>query len=162
MKKFSQLISAAMTLALGILFIILKNDVVQIAITVLGVALLLTALLDLIKLSVVSGIIKALLGIVVLVMGWMLLDVALLIIGVVLLVYGLLTFIKKLVGKKKEMRMWAFVLGLVESVVCVVAAVFLITSRGGAISITVTVAGVFLIIDGVLALISALASKKRR
>jgi uncharacterized membrane protein HdeD (DUF308 family) len=132
MKKTSQIISAAMTLALGILFVILKADVVGICLTVLGVALI--------------------------VVGWLLLDVALLILGIVLLIYGILELIKRIMSVKGE-RLWAFILGLISPVICVVASVFLITSRGSAITWTVIVAGVFLIVNGVLALISALGSK---
>ncbi len=159
MKKTSQIISAAMTLALGILFVILKADVVGICLTVLGVALIVVGVLDLIKMSVVSGVIKAVLGVAVLVVGWLLLDVALLILGIVLLIYGILEFIKRLLGKKKGDRLWAYILGLVSPVICIVASVFLITSRGSAIEWTVIVGGIFLIINGVLALISAVGSK---
>ncbi len=158
MKKTSQIISAAMTLALGILFVILKADVVGICLTVLGVALIVVGVLDLIKVNIVSGVIKAVLGVAVLVVGWLLLDVALLILGIVLLIYGILELIKRIMSVKGE-RLWAFILGLISPVICIVASVFLITSRGSAITWTVIVAGVFLIVNGVLALISAFASK---
>ena len=91
-------------------------------------------------------------------MGRLLFDVALLILGIVLLIYGILEFIKRLVGKKGD-RLWAYILGLISPVICIVASVFLITSRGSAIEWTVIVGGIFLIINGVLALISALGSK---
>ena len=162
MKKLSQLISAIVTLALGILFVIMKDGVVGVCLTVFGAALIVTAVLELIKLSIVSGIFKALLGIVVLVLGWMLIDVALLILGIVLLVLGLSKLLKRIFGKKSGMKPWVVVLGFIEPVLCVIAAVFLITSRGTAISLTVTVSGIFLIINGALGVIGALARKNKR
>ena len=48
MKTTSHLISAAVTMALGILFVILKAEVVGICITLLGIALIVTAVLDLV------------------------------------------------------------------------------------------------------------------
>ena len=158
MKKTSQIISAAMTLALGILFVILKADVVRICLAVLGAALIVVGILDLIKINVVSGVIKAVLGVAVLVVGNLLVDVALIILGIVLLIYGILELIKRVLSVKGE-RLWAFILGLISPAVCIVASVFLITSRGTAITWTVLVAGIFLIVNGVLALIGALGSK---
>ena len=67
MNKPSQFVSALMTLALGILFVILKGDVIGIAITVLGIALLISAIIDFIKKNVTAGVIKAVLGVAVLV-----------------------------------------------------------------------------------------------
>ena len=162
MKKTSQLVSALMTLAIGILFVILKASVVGICITVLGVALIVTAVLDLIKKYVVSGVVKALLAATVLIIGWLLLDIALIILGIVLLVYGLLEIYKTVIGavKDKNVGALAIILGLIEPVICVVAAIFLITNTGSAIAWTVIVAGVLLIIDGALGVIRALTAKK--
>ena len=161
MRKVSQFISAVMTLALGILFLVLKTDVIGIAITVLGVALLITALLDLIKLSVFTGIVKALLGVAVLVIGWLLIDIAILILGIVLLVYGVANLLKGLFGKKKGVKTWKIIIGIIEPVLCIVGAIFLITSGGKAVEWAVIVAGVILVIDGILALVGALGSSKK-
>lgn len=160
MKKTSQFISAAMTLALGILFVILKSEVVGIGLTVLGVALIVTAIVDIIRKSYAYGIVKGILGIAVLVVGWVLIEVAIFVIGAVLLVYGVLEFFKRLAAKKKGRRVWVVILGLVQPLVCIAAAVFLITKGGSALSLAIVVSGVLLIVDGVLALIGALGSKK--
>jgi len=162
MRKTSSIISAAMTLILGILFVILKADVVGIALTVFGVALIVMGVVDLIRVSIVAGVIKAVLGVAVLVVGWLLLDIALLIIGIVLLVYGIVESVKRLVAiitKKAGKRLWAAILGFVEPIICIVGAVFLITSSGAAVMWAVIVAGIILIVDGALGLISAIASK---
>lgn len=162
MKKTSQLISAAMTLALGILFVILKAEVIGICITVLGVALLITSVLDLIRKSIVSGIVKALLAVAVLLIGWLLLDLALLILGIVLAVYGVLEIVKTIVAsvKSKKVKILDVILGLVEPIICTAAGVLLITSRGTAMNVTVLIAGIFLIVDGVLSVIRAFVAKK--
>lgn len=161
MTKTSQLISAIMTLVLGILFLILKNGVIGIGLTVLGIVLIVTAVLELVRQNITSGIIKAVLGIAVLAIGWLLLDIALFVIGVVLMVYGVLELIKRIVAivKKQNGKLWATVIGFINPVLCVIAAAFLITSSGEALSWAIIVAGVLFVIDGVLALIEALASK---
>ncbi len=160
MKKTSQLISAIMTLVLGILFLILKDGVIGIAITVFGVVLIITAILELFRKNFVSGILKAVLGIAVLTVGWLLLDIAMLVIGIVLLVYGILELIKRIVAifKKQNGKFWATVIGFINPIVCIIAAAALIW--GNFLDTAIIVAGVLLIVDGLLALIEALASKK--
>ena len=161
MNKPSQIVSAAMTLALGVLFLILKNDIIGIAITVLGVALIVAAIIDLVRKSITTGVIKALLGVAVLVIGWLLLEVALLILGIVLLVYGIVELAKivTVIVKGKNNKLLAIILGIIEPILCIVASIFLMTSTGTAIEWTIIVAGIILIVDGVLALVSALLSK---
>ena len=160
MNKTSDLISAAMTLALGVLFLILKGNVIGIALTVLGIALLVTAIVDLVRKNITSGVIKAVLGVVVLVFGWLFLEIAMLILGIVLLIFGILGLIKRILGLKNKQKLLATVLGFIEPIVCIIASVFLITSAGDALNWAVIVGGVCLIIDGVLALIAALLAKK--
>ncbi len=162
MTRSSQFVSALMTLILGVLFVILKGEVVGIALTVFGVVLIVTAILELVRKNIVSGIIKAILGIAVLSFGWMLLDIALLVIGIVLIVFGVLELIKRVVAifKKRKNKLLATILGFISPVFSIVAGYFLITSSGEAVGWAIVVGGVLLIINGVLALVEALASKK--
>lgn len=161
MKKTSNLISAIMTLALGILCLILKQDVVTIALTVVGVVLIVTAVLELIRQSVASGIIKAVLGIAVLVVGYLILNIALKVIGVVVLVYAILELVKRILAviKGKSGKLWTTILGFIYPALCVVASVLLITSTGEAVSWAIIVAGVLFVVEGVIALIEAVGSK---
>jgi hypothetical protein len=151
-----------MTLALGILFVILKAEVVGIAITLLGVAFAVLAVLDLIRGFITPGIVKILLAVAVLVIGWLLLDVALLVLGIVLLVYSVTDTLKLISAlvKIKKFNVLAAVLGFIEPALGIVASVFLITSRSAAIEWTVIVAGIVLIVNGVCALIRAFISEK--
>lgn len=149
-----------MTLALGILFIILKGEVVSIGITVLGVALIVTSIIDLCRKSFVGGAIKAILGIAVLVIGWTLIDIAILVLGIVLLVYGIFELVKRLTASKKGQKAWAIIIGLIEPIVCIVASVLLIKNGTAVVGLTIVIAGILFVVDGVLALIAALGSKK--
>ena len=161
MIKTSKMISAIMTLVLGILFLVLKGKVIGIGLTVLGVVLLLTAILELVKKNFASGVIKAVLAIAVFLIGYLLLDIALIVIAIVLMVYGVLEFVKRIIAifKKQSGKFLATVLGFINPVLCVIAAGFLLTSRGEAISWAIIVAGVLFVIDGIIALVEALVYK---
>ena len=162
MKIASNLISAAITLALGILFIILKAEVVGICITLLGVALIVMAVFDFIRGDIATGIVRTLLAVAVLLIGWLLLDVALIVLGVVLLVHSILEIVKMIVTivKEKELKIFATVLGLIQPALKIVASVFLITSRAAAIEWAVIIAGIVLIVEGVCAIVRAFLPEK--
>ena len=161
MKKTSNLISAIMTLVLGILCLILKQGVVTVGLTVLGVVLIVTAVLELIRQNIPSGVIKAVLGIAVIIVGYLLIDIALKVIGIVILVYGVLELVKRVVAvlKGQNGKLWTTILGFIYPALCVIGAFFLIVSTGEAIGWAVIVAGVLFIVEGVIALVEALASK---
>ncbi len=159
MKKTSQLISAIMTLVLGVLFLIFKEGVIGVALTVLGIVLIVIAILELVRKNFTSGIIKAVLGVAVLIIGGLLLDIALIIVGIVLLVYGILELVKRIVAivKKQNGKLLPTVLGFIAPAICIAASVLLLT--GKALSVGIIIAGVLLIVDGIIALIEALTSK---
>ena len=161
MKKTSNLISAIMTLVVGILCLVLKQGVVTIGLTGLGVVLLGTAVLELVRQNITSGVIKAVLGIAVLIVGYLLMDIALKVIGIVILVYGVLELVKRIVAvvKGQSGKLWTTILGFIYPALCVVAAFFLIVSTGAAVYWAVIVAGVLFIVEGVIALIEAVAAK---
>ena len=161
MTRSSQFLSALMTLILGVLFVILKGEVVGIAIKVFAIVLIITAVLELIRLKIASGIVKAILGIVLLAFGWAITEIALLVIGIVLIVFGVLELVKRIVAlfKKNRTKLLAKILGFISPVFSIVAGYFLITSSGEAVGWAIVVGGVLLIINGVLALVEALASK---
>ncbi len=157
----STFLSALMTLALGILFVILKAEVIGICITILGVALIVTAIVDLVKRSFVSAVIKAVLGVLVLVIGWSVIDLALLVIGIVLLIYGIVELCKRLFGNKgKKRKFWQKLLGFIQPIFCIIASILLLTNSGNVLDWAIIIPGIFFIIDGILGIINALASKK--
>ena len=160
--KTSYLVSAAVKLVLGILFIILKAEVVGIGITLLGVALLVMGILDLVHSDIAGGIIKIVLAVAVTLIGWLLLEVALIVLGVVLLVNSVLDIVKIVMTavKHKGINILAVVLGLIEPALALLASIFLITSSGTAIEWAVIIAGVVLIINGIIALLRAFVPEK--
>lgn len=160
MNRSSQLISAIMTLALGILCLVLKGSVIGIAVTVLGVILLVLAVVDLVNKYITAGVIKAVLGIAVLVIGWIFIEIAIFVIAIILLLYGVLELIKRIFAKKNGMKLWAIIISFIEPVICIAAGALLLTNAGTTIEWTIIVAGIFLVIDAVLSLIAALAPRK--
>lgn len=157
----NKLISALLMTVLGVLFIIFKNDVIGVALTVLGVLLVVQAVLDFVHKAYVSGVIRAVMGALILVFGIgnLLVTVALYIIAAVLLIYGILQLIGALKAITKKSKLFAKIFAFVEPAICLFVSICLLFNQGGTVAWVFIIAGVFLIIDGVLALIDCVANK---
>ena len=155
-KLPNNLIVALATIVLGVLFIVLKGEVVSIAMTVLGVALIIAGVIDIVNKLTTEGVIKAVLGVALLVCGWTLVSLALYIMAAVLLIYGILLMIEIIKNMKKSDKMVNKVLKLVEPVVMIIVAACLLFNQGGAIAWVFILAGILLIVDGALGLVNAL------
>lgn len=160
MKKAIKLLSALLTIALGVLFVIFKTEVLSICMTVLGVGLLIFAILDLIRFKIFTAVIEGVLGAAVLVIGWTLLDIALFVIALVLGIYGIVELFSRIFEKKKNKGTFVLIVGFIEPLVAIAASAFLLLNGSSALSFGVFLAGVFLIIDGILSLIVVLPGNK--
>ena len=151
-----------MYLVLGILFVILKAEVLAVAMTVMGVALLILGIIDLVKARVFLGLLKIIGAIIIFIFEWKLIEIAGIVMGVALLVWGIIALIKKICSKKKKKRKGlATALGYIVPIVCILGGAFLLTGGiGSLLSWAFIIAGVLLIITGVLAIIESLSSKK--
>lgn len=90
MKVSEKIISAILTLVLGILFIVLKGQVVSIAMTILGVLLIVLGIMNLTTKLVAPGVVKIVVGALVILFGWVLVSAALYILAALLLIFGIL------------------------------------------------------------------------
>lgn len=150
MKLTSNLITAILTIVIGVLFVALKGGVIGIAMTVLGVGLIVWAVLDIIDKNNTSGIIKLVAGIVVIVFGWTLASIVLYVMAALLLVYAVYQLYGLITDKVKD-----FVKFIEPSVMALIA-ILLLFNQGGTVAWVFIVAGIFLIVEGALALINCI------
>lgn len=148
MKITSSLITAILTIVIGVLFVALKGGVIGIAMTVLGVGLIVWAVLDIIDKNNTPGIIKLVVGIVVIVFGWTLASIVLYVMAALLLVYAIYQLYELVTNKVKD------VVKFIEPGVMALIAILLLFNQGGTIAWVFIVTGIFLIVEGALALIN--------
>ncbi len=146
------IVTAAFMLVIGVLLIIWKSAVLSWAITILGAALIVAAVLDLIKQDWISCIIKAIIGVVVIVFGWVLLDAARIVLAVVVLIYGALQVFDAIKNVASNKSLLAKILSFIQPVIVVVIAICLFINSPA----LYIVAGVFFILEGALGLVSEL------
>lgn len=150
MKITSSLITAILTIVIGALFVALKGGVIGIAMTVLGVGLIVWAVLDIIDKNNTPGIIKLVAGIVVIVFGWTLASIVLYVMAALLLVYAIYQLYELVTNKVKD------VVKFIEPGVMALIAILLLFNQGGTIAWVFIVTGIFLIVEGALALINCI------
>lgn len=156
----NQLVAAILMTVLGILFIVLKNDVISIGLTVLGVMLIVQAIIDIVNRQYVPAVIKAVIGIIVILLGWVFVKVAIYIMAAVLLIYAILQLIMviRLLSSAKNVLVKA--LGFVQPVIYIVISCCLLFNQGGTIAWMFILSGIFLIIQGIIALIQCVLYNK--
>ena len=149
----NSILMAIVMIALGVLFMILKGGVLSIAMTMLGVALIIVAVIDLVQKQWLSCVIMAILGIAVIVFGWKLVGIARFVLAAVLLVYGVLQTIESFKGFKKKTSFLTKLCALLQAIVIIAIAVLLLFDK----PLLWIVGGIFFVVEGVLSLIKALS-----
>lgn len=157
----SKLISAILMTVIGVLFIVLKSEVISIGMTILGVMLIVQAILDLINKKFASAVIRGVIGALVIVLGWLFVTVALYIMAAVLLICGVLQLIDVIRSLPHFKSILAKIVGFIQPAVYIVIAVFLFMDQGKALSWVFILGGVFFIVQGALALIDCLANRNK-
>ena len=159
MNKKECIVSAVVSIVLGVLFIVLKNDVISVALTVFGVLLLCAAVFDFIHGFVSLGIVKAVLGGCVLVFGWAFVNLALYILAAAVILTGLLQIVNTHKGMLVGFTFGEKCLLYLKPVVTVIAGACLLFNQGGTVAWVFLATGVLLVAEGILEIVDAVRQK---
>ena len=156
MKKIrgNGLFTAIALIAIGILFMIYKSDIISIAMSLIALTFIVTGILDVIRRLTMSGVVKIVIGALVLAAGWLFITLALYVLGACLLIAGISDISRLLSVKTKKMTV-AMAMHYLQPAIYILVAICLFFNQGGALSWVFTVSGLFLVVDGVVALIGA-------
>lgn len=147
MKKDSQLLIRIGTIVLGALFVVQRSGVIHTAITLIAAILLLSAILDLIKKQIGSGVVKGVVAVCVMVFGWLFVELALYLIAAVLLLNGISQLIQ--IVKEKSIGYLPYA----APVFSLIAGSCLLFNQGGTVDWIFVVVGIVLIVDGILSMV---------
>ena len=101
MKTSEKIISAALTIVLGILCIIMKGGVISVAMTILGAVLIVLGILDLAGKAFPPAVVKIVLGVLFIVFGWTIVSAVLYIVAALLMITGYCSFTAASVSRSK-------------------------------------------------------------
>lgn len=157
MKKTEKLIAALLTVVFGILLIVLKGSIISILMTVLGVALIVLGVMDLIAKSTPSGVVKLVGGIVVIVCGWAIVSAVLYILAAILIIAGILLLYERIKSRFVCTTLWQTICEYAVPVVFLIIGALLLFNQGNTVNWVFIVSGVFTVIQGGLLLVNALS-----
>ncbi len=156
MKKTDKILIAALTVLMGVLFLILKSELINILMTVAGVCLIVLGVVDLIGRLVPPAVIKLVAGGVIILFGWLLTAAALYIVAAGLLIFGILLLYEKIKCKKKGDTFLRTLLEYAVPVGIILIGIVLFFNQTGAVNFVFIISGIFAILDGAIMLFNAL------
>lgn len=154
-KKFdlknSELLSSLILVLVGLLLVIFRTSVLQWAMTAVGAVFAVFGVLDLLKKNWVNGGVSIAIGAAIIIFGWALTEVVLIVLGVLIALKSLVSLYEVLKNKKKN----------VPEIIYAAAGVLLgvLLAFGNLVSALVLIAGILLIVDGVIGIYGELTKK---
>ena len=148
-KKIDKnLFSAILYILVGALLIVFKSATLGWAMTVVGIVFCISGALDVIKKNYTGGAISLIIGIAIITLGWLAAKIVLLVLGVLIAVKGVVALLEVLKKTKRE------ILEIVFPALTIATGIML--AFGGLLDVLFVIAGVLLIVDGVVGLLPAL------
>ena len=157
MKKTEKMISAALTIALGILLIVLRGQIISILMTVLGVGLIAFGILDLCNRLIPPAVVKLVAGGVIILCGWVIVEAVLYVVAALLLVAGILLLYEKIKSKTRCRSLFYTLCEYAAPILCIVIGTLLLFNQGNTVNWVFIVSGIFTCVEGGLLLINAFA-----
>lgn len=159
MNKKESMITSLISIALGILLIIMKGEVISLALTILGVAVLVSAIVDFANKWTNTGIVKAVIGVCILVFGWVFINLALYVLAAAIIIMGLLQISNNYKYAPVEITLKGKIFLYAKPALTVLAGGCLLFNQGGTMNWIFIVTGILLIVEGVLELAGAFKSE---
>lgn len=154
MNQKENMATAFVSILLGVLLITLRDRVIGAAITVLGVAVLVSAVADFMAKLTNTAIIKAVVGVSILVFGWMFVDLALYILAAGIILMGLLQISGIHRFSPVNLTTQEKLVAYMRPVVMVLAGACLLFNKNGTLAWVFVVTGILLVVQGVVSFIN--------
>ena len=152
MKLNNKTITAIVAIVVGIMFIAMKGEVISLALTVLGAAMIVMGILDIRKSDSKSGAVKIVAGAVAIVFGWVFVSVALYVIAALMIVYCVGNLLVSLKTDGYPMRTVQAIRTYAKPVIGLIAGISLFFNQGGTVSWVFVLTGIIFVVEGILML----------
>lgn len=157
MKRTEKIVVASLIIALGVLLVILRGEIVSILMTVLGLALIAFGILDLCNRAVPPAVVKLVMGVVIILCGWLIVEAVLYVLSALLLIVGILLLYEKIKFRARCINLFHALCVYAIPALCLVIGVLLLFNQGNTAQWVFVISGVFTVVEGGFLLIGALA-----
>ena len=162
MKRKDDLISAVISMLIGVMLVVMKGQVVSIAITVFAVIVMISAVIDLVNKLINSSIAKAVIGVCLLIFGWVFVSVALYLLAAGIIIFGLLRIVNMHKILPEDMTHEQKLFAYSRPAITVLAGICLLFNQGGAVDWVFILTGILLVAEGVLDVADALKKQEKK
>ena len=149
MFSIKKLVGAISCIA-GILFVVMKGEIISVALTLLGVCAIVLGIMDLTEHRMTGGLLKIISGATISLLGWAFVHIALTIISLVLIAYGLFQLASNLRLDGYEMSGRQMMRTYGKPICGIVAGICLLLNRGGAVDSVFLLVGIVFIVNGIM------------
>lgn len=158
MKKTGKLVSAVAIMVFGVLFMILKSHLIGVFMTILGIALFVFGIMDILNQKIAWAVCKIVFGALAIVCGWLLLEAVLYLLSAGLFVVGILVLYDLIRYKLNGISLKDIhcVIKLAEPTLCILIGLIFLFEPLDWVFIT---SGIFITIEGGVLLFDALKSE---
>lgn len=156
MKKTEKIVAALFTIGFGILIMVLRGDLIKIITTVLGIALIVLGVIDLVGKHVPPAVVKIVAGVIVLICGLALVSIVLYVIAALLLIVGILSLYEKYKTKGRCHNFKSIILEYATSAMLILIGFLLLFNQGATVNWIFIVCGILTVIEGGLLLTDAI------
>lgn len=153
MKKSEHIISAVFTIAIGVLLMIMKGEMISVFMTILGVSLIVLGLINLLEENIPFAIVKVVIGGVVIFFGWTIVSAVVYILAALVLIVGILALYDCVRFRLRCMHGKETLKILIEPIVCILIGLILFFNKWDWVFV---LAGLFTVLEGGLLLFDAL------
>ena len=148
MKKTEKMIAALLTIALGVLLIVLRGSLISILMTVLGVGLIALGIMDLINGFFSFAVVKIVIGGLVILCGWVIVRAVLYVVAAMLLIAGILMLYEKVKMRVCYPSLWQTICEYAGPAIFLVIGGFLLFNQGNTVQWVFIVSGIFTVVEG--------------
>lgn len=141
--------SPILYVAMGILLAVFGGEVLNWVVSAIGIVFIVIGIVNLVKHNILSGIINIVIGVILPTVAWLVLEIVLLVLGIFVVVKGIIELVSVLKLPKKKRNFFK----MIFPILTIVAGAVLLF--GNLIDWAIVLAGVCLIVDGVLGIIGA-------
>lgn len=146
--KNSELLSSIILILVGLLLAIFRDSVLQWAMTAAGVVFVVFGIIDVVRKNWVNGAASIIIGAAIIVLGWTLVSIVLIVLGVLLAIKSIISLYEMVKFKNKN------VMELIYAICGIILGVLL--AFGNLLSVLILIAGILLIVDGIVGLVGEL------
>lgn len=159
MTKTQKILSAILTIALGVMLIVLQGEVISIAMTVLGIGCIVLGVMDLVQKRIPPAVVHLVVGIIIIVCGWAIVGAVLYLLAGVLLIAGILLLYEKMKAHVKCTTWYYTLCEYAVPVLCIVIGILLLFNQGNTVNWVFVVSGIVTIVEGGLLFVDAVQTE---